>query len=504
MGISYLYTMPQTPTSIQGSFNFEQPVPVEDKKRLPHNDSSLSWIKVIKGSPYFVTEQGESWTPVGQNDAITWPDLAGAFRRKDLQAVESYFSMLSSYGVNCIRLMLEYCQGENRYLEKPAGCFQNNMVRLWDDIFALAEKYLIRILLTPYDTFWMWRRWLHHPYNQVNNGPCSKRSQWLLCPGTRNLIKERLYFATKRWGGSGVLFGWDLWNEIRPSHGGNSTKGFFDFIDDIGNFLRKTEMELHGTAHPQTVSVFSPVLQKDPRIAESVFHHKALDFATIHLYEHNSIDNPRNTVDAALATGRITRQVIKELKDNRPFFDSEHGPIKTFNSHGKTLRIEFDDEYFRHIQWAHVASGGAGGGMRWPYRYPHILTTGMRSAQLALSRFLPLISWEQFNRVNLNLEITLTDPGLAVFACGDYQQTIIWLLRTNAVGKNKLLRKDAKAQPFHVTIPLLKPGIYVVTLWDTVSGTAIKIFEWVNDEVMKLELPGVVTDLAVAINWNNL
>ncbi len=491
--------MAQTPASIQGSFEFEQPVPVKDKKRLNGSDSSLTWIKVVKGSPYFVTEQGESWTPIGQNDAITWPELAGAFRRKDLQAVESYFSMLSSYGVNCIRLMLEYCQGENRYLEKPAGNFQNNMVHLWDDIFALCEKYSLRILLTPYDTFWMWRRWSHHPYNRINNGPCIKRSQWLLCPAMRNSIKERLYFATKRWGGSGALFAWDLWNEIRPSHNGNSTKGFFDFIEDVGNFLRKAEIELHGKSHPQTVSVFSPLLQKDPRIAESVFHHKALDFATIHLYEHNSIDNPKNTVDAAVTTGRLTRHALTELKDKRPFFDSEHGPIKTFDSYRKTLPVDFDDEYFRHMQWAHVASGGAGGGMRWPYRHPHTLTAGMRGAQLALSKFLPLISWKQLYRVNLNKEIKLSDPGLATFACGDDKQTIIWLLRTNAIGKTKLLRKDAEAAAFHATIPLLKPGSYVITLWDTVSGTAIKTIESINAGIMKLALPAVTADLAIAI-----
>ena len=486
------------PVSIQASFDFEFPTGTKEKQEV-NTITSIPWIKVAKGAPYFVTEQGEPWTPIGQNDGITWPELSGAFRRKDLTAVEAYFSMLSKHGVNCLRLMLEYCQDGNRYLEKPVGHFRPNMVRMWDDIFSLCEKYALRILLTPYDTFWMWRRWSHHPYNKINNGICNKRSQWLLCPETRNAIKSRLYFVTQKWGASGVIFAWDLWNEISPSHGGNSAKGFSGFIDDIGSFLRKTEMELHGRAHPQTVSVFSALLKKHQGISENIFQHPTLDFATIHLYENNTIDNPKNTVDAAISTGKLTRQVTNEINDKRPFFDSEHGPIKTFNGYRKTLPAEFDEEYFRHMQWAHFASGGAGGGMRWPYRYPHVLTTGMRKAQLALSGFMSLISWKHFDRVNLNQEIILSDEGLTAFGCGDGTQAIIWLLRTNAIGKDRLIDKNARAALFYASIPMLGQGSYHITLWDTVSGKALQKFEENNNGILKLLLPAITTDLAIAI-----
>lgn len=489
--------MGNRPASRQGSFDFDVPAPAEENGTL--KTEQVPWIIVSGDVPYFVTDNGDHWSPLGQNDAVTWPDLAGAFRRKDIVAVELYFEMLSRHGVNCLRVMLEYCHGESRYLERPAGVFQQNMVRFWDDIFPLCEKYCIRILLTPYDTFWMWRRWSHHPYNVNNNGPCAKRSQWLICPATRAAIKNRLYFATERWGASGALFAWDLWNEIRPSHGGNSAEGFSEFINDISVFLRTTELELHGRAHPQTVSVFSPVLQKDLKIAEAVFRHPSLDFATIHLYELNSIDNPKNTIAAAITTGRLTRQVLGEIKDKRPFFDSEHGPIKTFNTSRKSLPADFDDEYFRHMQWAHLASGGTGGGMRWPYRHPHTLTPGMRKAQLSLSGFIRLVAWNSFDRVNINEEIVLSDKGLTAFGCADGRQAIIWLLRKDSIGKNKLLRRNVKAEPVTVFIPLLLPGSYMVTIWDTLMGFVIKSFEHVNGSAFELSLPPVQADIAVAL-----
>ena len=37
----------------------------------PRTQGPLPWIQVAPGAPYFVTEGGEPWTPIGQNDAIT-------------------------------------------------------------------------------------------------------------------------------------------------------------------------------------------------------------------------------------------------------------------------------------------------------------------------------------------------------------------------------------------------------------------------------------------------
>src|SRR5688500_4342467 len=84
------------------------------KYPINNNGHGMPWIQVAKNSPYFITDKGDDWTPVGQNDAITWPELRGAFLRKDLSGVEFYLRMLAQHGVTCLRLMLEYCHGEHR------------------------------------------------------------------------------------------------------------------------------------------------------------------------------------------------------------------------------------------------------------------------------------------------------------------------------------------------------------------------------------------------------
>lgn len=466
----------------------------------PESSAALPWIQVCPDAPYFQTDAGEPWTPIGQNDGITWPELAGLYKRRDMAPAEAYLRMLSEHGVTCLRLMLEYSQGARHRFEQPVGRFRPEMIQLWDDLFRLCEKYGLRILLTPFDTFWLWINWKRHPYNKENGGPCADRANFLLCRDTREAVKNRLRFAVERWGGSGALFAWDLWNEIHPSYAHDSAECFNEYIGELSDCVRTRERELFGRSHPQTVSVFGPHMVLDKRIPETIFRHSSLDFASTHFYEEGTIDHPRNTVDAALAVGRLMRDALAELRDLRPFLDSEHGPIHTFKDHHKTLPEPFDDEYFRHIQWAHLAAGGAGGGMRWPNRHPHSLTAGMRKAQRSLAAFVPLIDWKHFRRTNWNQEIRTDRAEVKAVGSGDSQQAIVWLIRTDQVNNHAMLRRDASPVSVTLSLPCLQPGRYQVIAWDTLEGDPITAFQAETSRSgLELTPPPLVTDLALAI-----
>ncbi len=483
--------------------NFVEVVPASPDDVEPVRDASaagLRWIKRAAGAPYFMDDTGEDWTPVGQNDAITWPELAGLFRRRDLPGVEAHLRYLRRSGVTCLRLMLEYCHREHRYLERPTGRFVPDMVRLWDDLFRLCERVGLRVLLTPFDTFFTWLRWRRHPYNRVNGGPCASPGEFLLCAATREAVKERLAFASGRWGGSGVIFAWDLWNEMHPAHAGGDPDRCAGFIDEVSPFLREMEVRLHGRAHLQCVSVFGPELIASPAMAEPVFRHPLLDFANSHFYEHGTIDDPRDTVAAAVSTGRLVREALAQIADDRPFFDSEHGPIHRFKDKRRSLPAPFDDEYFRHMQWAHLASGGAGGGMRWPNRKPHVLTPGMRAAQRALADFLPLVDWRSFRRREIGGAIAVDDPEVVAFGCGGAAQAVVWLLRRAP------LRRDGRVDggrpaPVRVRVPGLASGGYRVVAWDTVAGGARdQLTGRVGpDGMLALDVAALGADLALAI-----
>lgn len=457
-------------------------------------------VRVVEGSPYFITDDGLPWTPIGHNDAITWPELAPLFRRRDVAAVERHLVHLRDRGVTCIRLMLEYCHGEHRYLERPAGRFVPHMVRLWDDLFALLERVGLRVLLTPYDTFFMWIRWQRHPYARSNGGMCARRDSWLTCPDTRRAIKHRLAFASDRWGGSPALFAWDLWNEIHPAHGGNDPATVAPFIDDLSGWLRTHERERLGYANLQTVSIFGPELIRHPGLVDPIFRHPTLDFANTHLYEHGTIDDPRDTVAPALAAARLMDDAVTAAGTGRPVFDSEHGPIHSFKDRKRTLPTAFDDEYFRHIQWAHLASGGAGGGMRWPNRHPHVLTAGMRTAQRALSDFLPLVEWRRFRRRNVTARLRCDDAGVAAVGCGDDRQALAWLVRTDSLGNDGTLVSRDAADPTILHVPGLADGRYAIVTYDTRDGTIVSRGSATSERgTIAAPIGPVRHDLAVAI-----
>jgi hypothetical protein len=470
---------------------------------VPAAAPALPWVQVAAGAPYFETEDGRPWTPVGQNDAIAWVELAGLFRRRDLAGVERHLWWLRAHGVTCLRLMLEYCHGEHRYVERPVGRMVPAMVRLWDDLFALCERTGLRVLLTPFDTYFTWTRWGRHPYNRRNGGPCASRTRLLACADTRAAIRARLTFAAERWGGSGALFAWDLWNELHPAHAGNDAAQLADVVAELSSHLRRVELARHGRAHPQTVSVFGPALDGAPALADVVFRHPALDFATSHFYERGTIDAPRNTVDAARSVGRLTREALAAVPAGRPFLDSEHGPIHAFKNRRRTLPEPFDDEYFRHMQWAHLASGGAGGGMRWPNRHPHRLTDGMRRAQRALAAFLPLLDWTRFRRRNLSAELRLVEPaaaGVAAFGCGDERQAVVWLLRTDRLAADGTVRRDVPPLAPTVELPAVAAGRWRITAWDTSRGVPVAERETEHaGGALGLAVPPFVGDVALAV-----
>ncbi len=477
--------------------------------REPFARRPLPWITTVPGAPYFQTENGEAWHPIGQNDAISWRELNPLFGRKDVPAVEGYLKLLADHGVTTMRLMLEYAQVRSRYFETRPGKWSRNVVQFWDDLFALCEQNGVRLLLTPFDTFWMWLKFKYHPYNRKKGGTLQHPSKLLLCRETREAIKGRLTFAAERWGGSGALFAWDLWNEIHPAQADMSAEPFLEFIEDLSQHLRGVERRAFGRAHPQTVSLFGPELRwrAHMKMEHAIFRHPSLDFATIHIYEEGTIDHPRNTVDAALGMGRIVKQSLAEITDQRPFFDSEHGPIHTFKDHRKSLPEPFDDEYFRHMQWAHLASGGAAGGMRWPNRRVHSLTLGMRVAQRGLARFLPSIDWLRFDRRNVSQELCVYDGAgaevgpkrMARFGCASADQAVVYLIRRDTL--LKCGRVDQRKVPVQVgvQVPGLEPGQYRVEGWNTLAGERVSVTEQSVGPETTIPLPPFRADLAVAI-----
>jgi mannan endo-1,4-beta-mannosidase len=66
--------------------------------------------------------------------------------------------------------MLEYAQDRSgvSLLEKPLGVYNDSVIKMWDEIVRLAEKYDIYLIVIPWDPFWMYENWDVNPFNEAN------------------------------------------------------------------------------------------------------------------------------------------------------------------------------------------------------------------------------------------------------------------------------------------------------------------------------------------------
>ena len=418
---------------------------------------------VKRRSNYFMLENGEPWTPIGFNESVTWPSLS--------EDPEKFFIDISSKGINCLRMFFEYAETQEGLLESRQGIFNQINVNRWKIIFELAERYNVRLLMAPYDTFWQWKNWDFYPYNSRLGGYLNDKSEMLTHPKTLEVHKTRFKFLIENFSNSGVLFGWDLWNEIHPSYSRETADGIDTYISEMSQFVRNYEIELFGKSHLQTCSFHGPDLFKYPKLklTDHIFRNKFLDFADLHIYDDQTISQPKNTVDSAVTLGLYIRESLKEIKDGRPFLCGETGPMNSYEQK-IALSNDFDNEYFYNMSWAHLCSGGSGAGMRWPYRHPHQLTDQMYETLSSVSEFSKIINWNKFNRENLSDSILFDNKNsIKLFACGTDSKFLIFILRSNLLNREGFYEDDQKkpTPPINVklTLPNVSMGNYKITSW---------------------------------------
>jgi hypothetical protein len=433
----------------------------------------ISPIRVAPNGRFFETFDGEPFLFFGANDAMLWPGLEPLWRSRDLGAVEAYLRSYAENGTTILRLMLEYAHDDELYLENPVGHYRPEMLSAWDDLLALCERVGLRVLLTPWDTFWMARRWDRHPYNRQNGGPSDSPGAFFTDEATIAATQQRFEFIIERYRDRAVIAAWDLWNEIHP-HWGGSPDEQSAVIARLSAAVRVAEQRVQGWTRPQTVSIFGP--EPTGGYENLIFRHPELDFASTHIYSNGAIDFPRDTVTAASIMARWTRFGLSQTPEDRPFTDSEHGPIHLFNDRRRTLPAEFDDEYERHLMWAHLCSGGAGGGLRWPARHPHVLTEGMKRGIGNLAKFAREIDWRQFTPREARARFRLDGASrreMHLFAAGDDRQVVAFLLRRPPRGHRGPSPRMQPLAGMSVSINGLQGGDFETISYDPICGQVL-------------------------------
>jgi mannan endo-1,4-beta-mannosidase len=428
-----------------------------------------NYVIVSDSRRYFQLEDGNDFLPIGYDQMPDFPEslylvypVNNPIYNKD--ALRAYFSKMHDHGVNTLRVWSEAPDYFYRYLllEDPVGVFNPAFAQFFDDVFEIAEEYEIYILLTPYDTFWQHFRWSYYPYDWTNGGPCHTEGEGLTTDRSFEYEKARMKWFVDRYGNSDYLFGWDIMNEIDWTWGGPTAATIRTWTDRMSSWLIQYERLKWGKNHIITVNTAGTPTSGDVRY--SVFRHPNIDFSTTHMYE-DEIANPQNVIAPAVRVNTTVKSALSQFVsgDMRPYFDSEDGPIAP----DAPLTEAFDNEYYHNMIWAHLASGGAGSNLRWPFRSGGP-TEGMFDYDLAMSQIIKNINWSKFASVNIDSSVTVTAPGHTVIkmACGDTYTALVFVLQ------------DSRATTGNISGAILNvasmtAGTYLVKDFNSYTGNLI-------------------------------
>lgn len=405
-------------------------------------------ITVAPGGRYF-QKGDEAFLIVGPNDALTWPGLSPLLGNISRKAAKDYLEKLSDHGVNTVRVMIEYAQYSHGLIENPLGEYRTEVVEFWDTFFMWLEEYDMYAIVTPWDPFWMQRTWHQNPYNTVNGGMMDSMHGFLTHPEALQAQKDRFQFMIERWGGSTHILAWELMNEIELWWGATSAE-IDQWIAEMADFVREHQLKTHGFT--QLITASSAANMPSGELGDVIYNNPKLDFATTHLYTGPGMNAPRNATDVVTEVALAVNYALWQIEDNRPYTDTESGPIEMWIG-----SATFDAEFLHNVSWAHLASGGAGTGMRWPYRSPHILTTGMLESLSRISTFIEAFDFTDFMPENLGSDLVLPD-GHEVMGIGDANRKLIWLVR----------EEHLQGEPLATDLELarIEPGSYALSFWD--------------------------------------
>lgn len=413
------------------------------------NVKAEDYVRAMPGGRYFVHANGKPFIPIGYNHNPDWAKFVEAdplFTPYKPGLPDEYMAHLKASGVNVVRMMIETPQSGN--LEEPIGLFRPEHVRWIDTVFMAARKHGIKLIVTPWDTFWMNKRWELTPYNPDNGGIVKQRLEFITSPKVREQQKRRLKFMIDRWGNMGDIFAWELLNEADIWWGANAAQ-LTEWTNDMATYVRSYEKQRWGRNHMLSVS-FAEAMPKGD-MAHLAYDSSQLDYATTHLYIGAS-KAPTEAVGPGLAIQQGVRYAMAEIDDNRPYMDTENGPIDRWIE-----SAVLDAEVFHNMTWAHLASGAAGSGFRWPYRHPHHLTEKMLEHLKHFATFVDKVDWTALAGKRVKMEATGT-KGAATCGFATGRSAMAW---TSAPGPISIRWAEG-------------PATAKARLFDTQSGRWLK------------------------------
>lgn len=447
-------------------------------------DNTIVPVDRIVPSPHgggLVHERdGRAFVPIGDHLGLSWGYARSLFPGDVWDAAtgvyhnfhaqpsyegppDPYFFMLQSHGVNTMRVFMEFHGVDQEgnpdlprgsyWLESPAGEFNPDMRAFLHNLLTMAERYDLRLILSPFDTFLYDETFdAQNPFAIAQGGVLGDIDRFFHEPGTLAQAKARMDVLVSwlhespyahrvlAWE---VVNEWDSWEwTLNPEYADAREREMHIrslWVLELARHLREID--------PDRL-IANPSVSRDPRgpSARLAFNAREFDLQLPHYYTSGSeepIHNPAGDRRflAASQHASLTAYWLTSRIDLRPVLNAEWGLTRA-NWPGGTpgyspayTRAE-DESLYRAILWTSLAAGQAGGSLRIAtdelQPWYHSLTPAMRLAQQAMAGF---VAHPQFDVdwASVRMPIRVAFGEGAAFASGDALQAVVYILRDSSL-----------------------------------------------------------------------
>lgn len=161
---------------------------------------------------YFAFEDGSPYVPIGIN--LGWALSSPA------DDYDHWFKQLAENGGNFARIWMASWGFGLEWKDTRLGNYSARLDRAeqLDQVFELAEKYNIRIMLCLVNHGAFSEKtnpeWKDNPYNKINGGPLTHPEEFVTDLKALELFARRVRYIAARWSHSPALHSWEWWNEV--------------------------------------------------------------------------------------------------------------------------------------------------------------------------------------------------------------------------------------------------------------------------------------------------
>lgn len=316
-------------------------------------------------------------------------------------SASGYFDALSSYGVNTLRVTLEWLalpvagQGSlpdgNYWIEYPKGHYNPAMKDYLQSVMTEAARTGIRLILKPFDTFNYKTFFNLTPYSTANGGPLTTINDFFqvaavkdMCIDRINTIIDWIHESDAATSVIGIELPneWDDWTWTLNPRGDGDPSRMQEMRDRSKTLLR---IAAGVKAHDPNINLLSSSIGLVPRgaTARAMFLGDNIDMLAPHWYSA-ATSEPVNSPDADKSIRPVTDYAAlagywqSNKRDNRVINNGEWGLVKWQWDGGKVYytgvspspnpakpwTVQNDVDLYRTTSWTQIAMGLGGSGFR--------------------------------------------------------------------------------------------------------------------------------------------